>query len=110
MPPLHSPKVGAIVPSVSMKACSRKPAGWACQTRWRVALSASSSASMAPWSKRRVKSPLVVGSGMRSRAQAVQKGFVVAAQRGVFEPLAAQQGVVGQIEHRNRFRGRASGV
>jgi hypothetical protein len=65
MPPLHSPKVGAIVPSVSMKACSRKPAGWACQTRWRVALSASSSASMAPWSKRRVKSPLVVGSGIR---------------------------------------------
>ena len=65
MPPLHSPKLGAIVPSVSIKASERKPSGCWSHTRWRVALIASIKSRVASGSKRRVKSPLVVGSGIR---------------------------------------------
>jgi hypothetical protein len=35
MPPLHSPRVGAIVPSVSIKASLKKPLGCCLQTRCR---------------------------------------------------------------------------
>ena len=65
MPPLHSPCVPAIVPSVSMIASCKKPRGCCCQTRWRTVLMTSINSTIAASSKRRVKSPLVVGSGMR---------------------------------------------
>src|SRR5690349_950033 len=99
IPLLHSPKVGAMVPPVSMKACVRNPGGCTFQTCCRVTFKASINASRASWSKRRVKSPLVVGSGMRSRAQSVEKGCVVAAQLNVFKSLASQQGIVGKVQH-----------
>ena len=38
MPPLHSPKVGAIVPSVSIKASLKKPLDCSLQTRCRTVL------------------------------------------------------------------------
>src|SRR5215472_14064688 len=59
MPPLHSPNVAAMVPSVSIKAWERKPRGCSFQTFCRVLLMASIKSTIAPWSKRRVKSPLV---------------------------------------------------
>src|ERR1700741_5398895 len=87
-----------MVPSVSIKAWERKPRGCFFQTRCRVLLMASIKSTMASWSKRRVKSPLVVGSGMRC-AQAIQKSLIVAPQFDIFQPLAIQKRIVGQVQH-----------
>jgi hypothetical protein len=49
-------------------------------------------------SKRRVKSPLVVGSGNALGAQPIQEGFVIAPQFNILQPHSLQQRVVSQIQ------------
>ena len=50
-------------------------------------------------SKRRQKSPAVVGSGIRWRAKQVEIGLVLPPQFEIFQAGAAAQRVVGQVEH-----------
>ena len=100
MPSLHSPVVVTSVPSRSIVARSKNSFGCRAQTFSRASSTASHEArGCLPSSKRRQKSPAVVGSGIRSRAQGVEEDFVVAAQFDVFQPRAVAQGVVGQVQH-----------
>ena len=99
MPPLHSPKVGAIVPSVSIKASLKKPLGCCLHTRCRTVLVISIRLRISASSKRRVKSPLVVGSGMCWAPRPIQEGLIIAPQLNIFQPHSLQQRVVSQIQH-----------
>jgi len=68
IPSLHAPVVGAIVPSLSMIAsCFSCLDSCRFHTRTRTSLMASISACTSAASKRRRKSPAVVGSGTRSQ-------------------------------------------
>ena len=67
MPSLVSASVGTMLASASMTAgCSKKESGWRRHTFSRARLTASWRASTASASKRRQKSPAVVGSGRLS--------------------------------------------
>ena len=81
----------------------------ACHTRSRVSLIASIRISMSDSSKRRQKSPAVVGSGIRWAPKRVEIHLVVAAQLDVLQARAAAQRCCRRCSARGPTRGTAGG-
>ena len=99
MPCLHSPVVGAMVPSASMMACSKNAVGCCRQTFRRLVDGRPSGRQMSAVSKRRQKSPAVVGSGMRWAPRASRKASSLRSSSRSSMAGAAGQDVVGQVQH-----------
>ena len=91
--------VSTIVPSASMTASSKNDFGCCRQTFSRVALKICCKRKMSAASKRRQKSPAVVGIGNAPGPQGVEVGFVAAQQFQVLQARSAGQQVVGDVEH-----------
>ena len=100
MPCLHCPSVPTIEASASMRAVWEKnEAGCWDHTFSRARLIASCRAMIEGSSKRRAKSPAVVGSGSDWRPQAVEEHRVGSAGLDVLQAGAAAQCVVGDVQH-----------
>ena len=99
MPPLHSPKVGAIVPSVSIKASLKKPLGCCLQTRCRTVLVISIKSDDILLLKTTGEVP--AGGRVRNAlgAQTIEESLIIAPQLNILQPHSLQQRVVSQIQH-----------
>ena len=99
MPPLHSPKVGAIVPSVSIKASLKKP---------RRLLSPNTSPHRVGYLHQikdisLLKAASEVSTGRRVRnalgAQSIEEGLIIAPKLNILQPHSIEQRVVSQIQN-----------
>src|SRR5512135_3322014 len=97
-PCLHQPSLGAIVPSASRKASSKKSAGCSPQARRRASLKVSISRSPSPSLKRRQMSPAVVRVGDAVGPEGIEVDLVVTPDFEVFQATAAGQEVVGDVQ------------
>jgi len=99
IPSLHSPKVGAMVPSACSTA-SRKNPGCCCfkpSADLVDRLHQRQNVLVGP--KPRQKSPAVVGSGNPPCAQRVQVDLVVAAKLQVLQARAAEEKIISDVQH-----------
>ena len=100
MPCLHCPSVETIEASASMRAVwAKNEAGCSEYTFSRARLIASCSAMIEASSKRRQKSPAVVGSGSDGVPRPSKNTASVAAGLDVLQAPAAAQCVVGDVQH-----------
>ena len=109
IPCLHSPVVATSVPSTSMVASSKNVFGCCRQTFSRARRWLPARRKMSPASKRRQKSPAVVGSGIRSAPRASRKTSSLRRSSMSSRRTPVAQRVVGQVQARDPIRDRADG-